>query len=71
MERDMRELCVRLDAMEMTQRRALDAGDVNEVEIEEDVAKDAVEERLLKTVLKLGAREKIDIPMYEGNLYTE
>jgi hypothetical protein len=30
-----------------------------------------VEERLLRAVVKLGARAKIDIPMYEGNLDTE
>jgi hypothetical protein len=29
------------------------------------------EERLLKAVVKLGAREKIDIPMYGGNLDVE
>jgi hypothetical protein len=78
MEREMRELCVRLDAMETTQRRVPDVGDVSEeeieneeVEVEEVVAEDAVEERLLRAVVKLGAREKIDIPMYEGNLDTE
>jgi hypothetical protein len=32
------------------------------VEVEEVIAEDAV---------KLGARAKINIPMYEGNLYTE
>jgi hypothetical protein len=30
-----------------------------------------VEEHLLKAVVKLGARKKIDIPMYEGNLDVE
>jgi hypothetical protein len=39
------------------------------VEIEEVVAEDAAEERSLKVVVKLGARAKIDVPMYEGNLY--
>jgi hypothetical protein len=34
MEREMRELWVRLDTMETTQRRALDVGDVNDAEIE-------------------------------------
>jgi hypothetical protein len=76
MEREMRELCARLDAMETTQRRAPDAGDVSdaeieEVEVEEVVAEDVVEERLLKVVVKLGARAKIDVPMYEGNLDTK
>jgi hypothetical protein len=30
-----------------------------------------VEERFLKAVVKLGARVKIDVPMYEGNLDVE
>jgi hypothetical protein len=33
MEREMRELCARLDAMETTQRRAPDAGDVSDAEM--------------------------------------
>jgi hypothetical protein len=41
------------------------------VEVEEVVAEDVAEERLLKAVVKLGARAKIDVPMYEGNLDTE
>jgi hypothetical protein len=41
------------------------------VEVEEVVAEDAAEERLLKMVVKLGARENIDVPMYEGNLDTK
>jgi hypothetical protein len=66
MEREMRELRARLDAMETTQRRAPDVGDVSEaeneeVEVEEVVAEDAAEERLLRAVVKLGARAKIDI----------
>jgi putative transposon-encoded protein len=57
--------------METTQRRAPDTGDVNdaeneEVEVEEVVVEDDAEECLLKEVVKLGARGKIDIPMYEG-----
>jgi hypothetical protein len=76
MEREMRELPARLDAMETTQRIAPDAGDVSEAEIEEvevegEIVEDASEENLLRAVVKLGARAKIDIPMYEGNLDTE
>jgi hypothetical protein len=41
------------------------------VEVEEVIVEDAIEEHLLKVVVKLGAREKIDIPMYEGNLDAE
>jgi hypothetical protein len=62
--------------METRQMRAHDAGDISdaeneEVEVQEVVAEDVVEERLLKEVVKLGAREKIDIPVYEGNLDVE
>jgi hypothetical protein len=78
-EREMRELRARLDAMETTQRRATDTGDVSEVESEneagareEEVAvEDAAEERLFRVVARIGAREKMDIPMYEGNLDVE
>jgi hypothetical protein len=76
MEREMRELRVRLDAMETTQRRALMLETSarqkwKNVEVAEVVAEDVAEERLLRAVVKLGAREKIDIPMYEGNLDIE
>jgi hypothetical protein len=59
----MRELRARLDAMETTQRRAPDVGDISDVEseemeVEEVVAEDAAEEHLLKEVVKLGARAK-------------
>jgi hypothetical protein len=76
MERDMRELCARIDVMETTQRRAPNVGDISdveneEVEVKELVAEDVAEERLLKVVVKLGARVKIDVPMYEFILETE
>jgi hypothetical protein len=56
--------------METTQRRAPHFGDISDAEseereVEEVVAKDVVEERSLKHFVKLGAREKIGIPMYE------
>ena len=75
-EREMRELRARLEVMEVVQRRESDAGDVSEVEseereVEEVAGGDVSEERLLKDVVKLGARENIDIPMYEGNLDAE
>jgi hypothetical protein len=65
-----------MDAMETTQRRASNARDVSEakmeeVEVVEYVAEDATEECLLRVVIKLGTRAKIDISMYEGNLDTE
>jgi hypothetical protein len=59
--------------MEAIQRRTHVAEDVSdveseEIEVEEIIGEDAAEERLLKVVVKLGAREKMDVPMYEGNL---
>jgi uncharacterized protein YfcZ (UPF0381/DUF406 family) len=73
----MRELCSSLDAMETTQRCTVDVGDIskdeseNEVEYEEVTAEDAAEECLFKVVARIGAREKMDIPVYEGNLDVE
>jgi hypothetical protein len=76
MEEEMRQLCARLDAMETAQRRAPDVGDVSEsenedVEAEEVAGEQAAEERLLRVVVKLGTRAKIEVPMYEGNLNVE
>jgi hypothetical protein len=76
MEEEMRQLHARLDAMETTQRRAPDVGDVNEdeseeMEVEGAAGEDVVEEHLLKVVARMGAREKMEIPMYEGNLDVE
>jgi hypothetical protein len=53
-------------------------GDVSEAESENEagdeeefVAEDAVEECLFKAIARIGAKEKMDIPMYEGNLDIE
>jgi hypothetical protein len=75
-EREMRELHARLEAMEAAQRRALDVGDISdaeseEIKVEEAAGENVSEERLLRAVVKLGARAKIEIPMYEGNLDVE
>jgi hypothetical protein len=73
-EREMRELRARLDAMETTQRHTVNDGDIskdesgNEAENEEVAIEDAAEEFLFKAVARIGAREKMNIPMYEGNL---
>jgi hypothetical protein len=64
-EREMREIRARIDAMEIAQRRIVDAGDINEVEDEnkvgnegEEVAvEDVVDERLFKVVARIGVRE--------------
>jgi hypothetical protein len=78
MEREMRDLRDRLEDMETTQRRTVSAGDLSdseseaEAECEEEVAaEDASNERLIKAIARMGAREKMDIPVYEGNLDAE
>jgi hypothetical protein len=67
-EREMRELCAILEVMEAAQRRALDTGDINDVESEEATGENVSKERLLRAVVILGSRAKIEVPMYEGNL---
>jgi hypothetical protein len=59
--------------MEGAQRRAPNTGDISdaereEVEVEEAVGENVAEERLLRAIFRLGARAKIEVPMYEGNL---
>jgi hypothetical protein len=77
-EREMRELRARLDAMETTQKRIVDVGDVSEAKRkneagsgEEVVSEDAAKGCLFRVVARIGAREKMDIVMYEGNLDVE
>jgi hypothetical protein len=62
LEREMRELHSQLDAMETTQRRTLDTGDVNEAESENEdgaeekvVAEDAAKECIFKVFARIGA----------------
>jgi hypothetical protein len=78
-EREMCELRARIDDMEITQRHTFDTGDISEAESEneggneeEEVAvEDAAEECLFRVVARIGARERMNIPMYEGNLVVE
>jgi hypothetical protein len=69
----VRELRAILEAIEVVQRRAPDAGHISdaereEVEVEKAAAEDVVEERLLRVVARLGGRAKMEVPMYQGNL---
>jgi len=64
--------------METTQRRTAKDGDVSEAERENEaggeeevIVEDAVEEGLFRVVARIRVREKMDIPMYEGNLDVE
>jgi hypothetical protein len=78
MERQMRDLRARLEDMETAQRHTVSARDLSdskrevEVEREEEVAaEDASNEHLIRAIARMGAREKMDIPIYEGNLDAE
>jgi hypothetical protein len=78
-EREMHELHARLESMETTQRCTVDAGDISEDESENEVGRegeevaveDAADEHLFRVVARIGARVKMDIPVYEGNLDVE
>jgi hypothetical protein len=74
----MRYLRARLKEMETAQRRTTSAGDLSdfedEVEVEQQgefVAEDASTERLIKAIARMGVKEKMDIPVYEGNFDAE
>jgi hypothetical protein len=78
MEREMRDLQAKLEDMETTQRCTVSAGDLSdserEIEVEQEeevVSEDASNERLIRAIARMGAREKMDIPVYEGNLDAE
>jgi hypothetical protein len=74
-ERQMSDLRSRLKDMETSQRCIASARDLSdskseiEAEHEEEVvAEDASNERLIKAIARMGARENMNIPVYEGNL---
>jgi hypothetical protein len=79
MEREMRDIHARLEDMETARRRTTGVGDVSESESEyeaghereEVTTEDAANECLLRAVARMGAREKMDILVYEGNLDAE
>lgn len=73
---EMRQLHAILEVMETTQRRSPDVGDINkakseEMEVEGVAGEEVAKECLLRVVVKMGAKEKIDVSMYEGNLDVE
>jgi hypothetical protein len=76
MEEEMRQIGMRLDTMETSQRRAPDARDISEAEskeeeVEENVVEDVAQDRLIKVVSNIGVRERIEVPMYGDNLEVE
>jgi hypothetical protein len=79
MEREMHNLHARFMDMKIKQRHTTGVEDVSESESEdeaghegEEVAtEDATNERLIRVVARMSAREKMDIPVHEGNLDVE
>jgi hypothetical protein len=78
MEKEMRDIRARLKDMETAQRCTVSARDLSdskseiEAEREEEiVAEDVANERLIKAIATMGARAKMDILVYEGNLDME
>jgi hypothetical protein len=78
MERQMRDLRGRLEEMETVQRRGVGAGEFSDYEVEEEYGneeevtpEDASTERLIKAIARMSSKTKMDIPVYEGNLYAE
>jgi hypothetical protein len=78
-ETDLRGIRARLEDMEITQRHIDGVGDVSDSEGENEVehereevtAEYATNERLIRAIARMGAKEKMDIPIYEENLYAE
>jgi hypothetical protein len=78
MERQIRDLQVRLEDMEAAQRRTTSVGDLSDsegkVEAEQQgevAAEDAANERLIKAIAWMSSKTKMDIQAYEGNLDAE
>ena len=74
MEREMHDLRDRLEDMETTQRRTISVGDLSDSESEDEVEHEeevATNELLIRAISRMGAREKMDILVYEGNLDSE
>jgi hypothetical protein len=79
MEREMRDIHARPMDMETTQSCIAGVGYVSESESEDEpghereevTAEDAANECLIRGVARMGAREKMDITVYEGNLDAE
>jgi hypothetical protein len=78
-ERDLHNLRDMVVDMDIRKRHTTDIGDISESKNEDDAGhgeeevttKDASNERLLKVVARMGAKVKMDIPVYEGNMDVE
>jgi hypothetical protein len=78
MEREIRDLRARLEDMETAKRCTVGAGNLSDSESkvkaeheEEVAAEDASNENLIRAISRMGEKEKMDIPVYEGNLDAE
>jgi hypothetical protein len=79
MEGDIHDLRARVVDMEIKQRCTAGVRDLSDSKSEDEVghegeevtAKDAANECLIRAVARMGARVKMDIPVYEGNLDVE
>jgi hypothetical protein len=78
MERQIRDLRVRLEDMEAAQKSTANSGDLSDsegkVEAEQQgevAAEDAANERLIKAIARMSSKTKMDIPVYEGSLDAE
>jgi hypothetical protein len=74
MEKEMRDLRARLEDMEMAQRCKVSVGDLSDFESEiedeheeEVAAENAANKQFIRAIARMGARAKMDIPVYEGN----
>jgi hypothetical protein len=63
---ELRHIQARMEAMETTQRREPDIGDVSESE--GAPRGEITYEQLVIMVTRVGYRPKMEVPMYEGNL---
>jgi hypothetical protein len=77
-ERQMHDLRAILEDMETVQRCTTSVRDLSDSESdvedereEEVAAEDAANECLIKSIARMGAKMKMDIPFYEGNLDAE
>jgi hypothetical protein len=56
---------------EQPDTRDISEAESEEIEVEENVVEDAAQDLLLKVVSRIGARARVEVPMYEGNLEVE
>ncbi|KAH9292214.1 hypothetical protein KI387_042602, partial [Taxus chinensis] len=75
---DIRNLTARLRDLEEAQRRGIEMAEVSdgeqeppEEELTAEVEEETPEERLIRAIMKVNTKPKMEVPMYEGNLNVE